>query len=443
MPHGVLRAAGKAGFALALFIFVSAAVCRPGDARAEPRFGDSTWVAPSVGIEGDPEDPGPRVAPKDHERTWETVMRTPFRVAFFPLRLLARGIEATGPLAERFFPPGSMFAHSGPKPGLKFSPELIGATVAAPVFAGPGSKASLTATWSTSDSRKLKFRSYVGDGVSDVGAGLEALYERKPNRTFYGIGNFSPSDETYFLRRTELASVYAFVGRNHLRRVRATLGISDMDIGPGYNGAPGSLRTADVFNPTTAPFLAQGTRLWWYGASADFAALDDSLAPSRGFDFRPDVKRYQSNDGTDVRYDQWRLEARGYLPVFAKRRVLMGKLVYEGVDRRGASSPIPYYRLPESSDRDRFAAYPSGRFRDLRLAVGRAEYRWEIERPISAFLLGELGEVAATASQLSLRAAHPSVGGGLRAKLGEEVGRFEIAHGHEGLTFRIDLGADF
>ncbi len=443
MPHGVFPASSKAALALMLFLFAFAALCRPGDACAEPRFGDSTWVAPSEGIAGDPSDPGPRVAPKDHERTWETVLRTPFRVAFLPVRLLARGIEATGPLAERFFPPGSMFAHHAPKPRLKFSPDLIGATVSAPVFAGPGSKATLKATWSLSDTRKLKFRSYVGEGVSYVGAGLEALYERKPNRTFYGIGNSSPSDETFFLRRTELASVYAFVGRNRLRRVRATLGISDMDIGPGYNGAPGNARTADVFNPTTAPFLAQGTRLWWYGASADIAALDDSLAPSSGIHFRPDIKRYQSNDGTGVRYDQWRLEARGYVPVFARRRVLVGRVVYEGVDRRGASAPIPYYRLPESAEMDHFAAYPSGRFRDLRLAIGRVEYRWEIERPISAFLLGELGEVATTASQLSLRAAHPSLGGGLRAKLGQGVGRFEIAHGHEGFAFRIDLGAGF
>jgi len=429
-------------FTIVLLLSTLAMAGRPAVAVAEPKFGDSTWVAPYPETKGSPEDPGPRVAPRDHERTWETIMRAPFRVAFFPLRMLARGVEATGPLVERFAPPGDLFRQARPsKKGLQFSPELIGATIAWRQFAGPGSRAALTGTWSLSDNRRLKFRSYVGEGVSNVGAGVDALYDRKPSRRFYGIGNASPSDVTYFLRRTDLASVHASAGRSHLRRVRASLGISDVVPGRGYNGSP---RTFDVFDDTTAPFLTRGTRLWWYGSSADFASLDDSLQPSLGVHVRPEIRRYQDRDQSDVRYDQWRLEARGYAPVFARRRVLAARVVYEGVDRRGSSAPIPFYRLPESTDSDVFAAYPSGRFRDNRLAIGRLEYRWEIERPIFAFLLGELGEVAPRASAFTLRGAHPSVGGGLRAKIGNlQAARLEIAHGHQGLTFRADLGTEW
>ena len=407
-------------------------------ALPEPRFGDSTWVAPYAGIAGSPEDPGPRVAPRDHERVWETALRTPFLVAFFPLRMFARGVEATGPLVERFAPPGDLF-HQGQGKGLQFSPELIGVTVTDRQFVGPGSRAALTGTWSLSDGRKLKFRSYVGEGVSSVVGGVEALYERKPDRKFYGIGNGTPSDVTYFMRRTELASAYAAVGRDHQRRARVSLGLSDIVPRRGYNGSP---RTFDVFDAATVPFLTTGSRLWWYGASADYAMLDDSLQPSLGLHFRPEIRRYQDRDGSDIRYDQWRLEARGYAPVFARRRVLAARVVYEGADPRGAT-PIPFYRLPESTDSDLFAAYPSGRFRDRRLAVGRVEYRWEIERPVSAFLLGELGEVASHASAFTLRAAHPSVGGGLRAKIGEEAARLEVAHGHEGLSVRAELGSEW
>jgi hypothetical protein len=441
MPHGLHRALGRAAWATALVTSVTTAAFWPGMARAEPRFGDSTWVAPSIEIEGSPSDPGPRVAERDHERVWETALRAPFRIGFYPLRLVARGIEATGPLVERFFPPGDLFGHAKAKRGLQFSPEILGVTVAAPQFAGPGSRMALTGAWTLSDSRKVKFRGVVGDGVSSVGAGVDAFFEHKPNRPFWGIGNSSPVDKTYFFRSTKLASLYSFAGRSHLRRIRVMLGASDMDVGRGYGASP---QAADVFDPAEVPFLARDSRFWWFGSSADFAALDDSLAPSRGLHFRPEVRRYTDNDGSDVRYDQWRLEARGYLPVFAKRRVLVGRVVYEGVDRRPGSVPIPFYRLPESTDDDRFAGYPSGRFRDQRLALGRLEYRWEIERPVSAFLLGELGEVAPTSGQLSLRSAHPSLGGGLRAKIGEmEAGRIEIARGHEGWTIRTDLGVDF
>jgi len=441
MLHHRHRVLCRAALAGAFLASVLPAVCWAGTTRAEPRFGDSTWVAPSIEIRGAPDTPGPRVAERDHERLWETVLRAPFRIAFYPLRLIARGIEATGPLAERFFPPGNLFGRAKAKHGLQLSPEILGLTVTAPQPLGPGSRAALTGAWTLSDSRKVRFRGFVGDGVSIVGAGVESFFEHKPNRPFYGIGNSSPPDKSYFFRSTKLASVYVFAGKSHLRRVRVMLGASDVDVGRGYGASPQAI---DVYTPAEVPFLSRDSRFWWYGSSADFAALDDSLAPSRGLLFRPEVRRYQDMDDSDVRYDQWRLEARGYLPVFAKRRVLVGRVVVEGVDDRAGSVPIPFYRLPESTDDDRFAGYPSGRFRDQRLALGRLEYRWEIERPVSAFLLSELGEVAPTTGQLSLRSAHPSLGGGLRAKIGEsEAARIEIARGHEGLTIRTDLGVHF
>jgi hypothetical protein len=423
-------------------ICASATVVFPGRAGSEPRFGDSTWVAPSAEIEGMPEAAGPRVARADRERVWETVLRAPFRVAFFPLRLLASGIEESGALVERIVPPGSAFRGS-PKQrsGLKFSPEWIGATVTAPSVIGEGSRLKLTGTWAPSGNRKLRLRGHAGEGVSQVGAGIEAFYDYRPSRTFYGIGNFSDSRKTYFRRRTELANGYLFAGRLPTHRVRVNVGLSDVAIAAGTGTNP---RSVEVFDPADVPFLTRGSSVWWYGSSANFAALDDSLGPTRGIHFLPEVRRYRSTDDTNLRYDHWRLETRGYLPVFAKRRVLMGRLVYAGVDRRGGSDPVPFYRLPESAEPDRFAAYPTGRFRDQRLAVGRAEYRWEIMPPIWAVALGELGEVASTSSRLTLRGAHPSLGGALRAKIGEtQVARLEIARGHEGMTVRFDLGADF
>ena len=427
------------GCVLVLALWACATALLPERAGAEPRFGDSTWVAPAGVTEETPESPGPRVARPDHERVWETVLRAPFRLAFLPVRLLARGIEATGPIIEKHFPPGAPSEQPTKKRGLQFSPELIGATVSKPNFAGPGSKLSLTGTWTFADNRKLRLRGHVGDGVSQIGAGAEALYDYRPNRRFYGIGNSSSSDVTYFLRRTDLASAYVFAGKSHLRRVRVTAGVSDIAVGRGT----GNPKSADEFSPVDVPFLTSGSKVWWYGSSADLAALDDSLNPSRGLHFRPDVRRYRSTDNGGLRYDHWRLEARGYLPVFAKRRVLAGRLIYEGVDRSGGSVPVPFYRLPESSDADRFAGYHSGRFRDQRLALGAAEYRWEIMPPIWAVLFGELGDVASTPSRLTLRGAHPSLGGGLRAKIGTNVARLDIARGHEGIVIRADLGVDF
>ena len=104
VPHAPERVAFA--FTIAVLMGIAISMAGPTVARAEePKFGDSTWVAPYAEISETPEAPGPRVAPRDHERLWETMLRAPFRVAFLPIRLLARGIESTGPLAERVFPP--------------------------------------------------------------------------------------------------------------------------------------------------------------------------------------------------------------------------------------------------------------------------------------------------------------------------------------------------
>ena len=441
MPVNVCRLWIQNASHAAILAALVAAGASPGLARAEPRFGDSTWVAPSAAVEGNPEAQGPRVRSRDSERTWETIIRAPFRVAFFPLRLVARGIEDLGPLAEKIFPPGDLFRVTRPKRGVRISPALFGATVTASQFAGPGSKAKLSATYGLSDARKVKLRTYVGEGVSTIGFGLDGIYDRRPNRSFYGIGNSSSSEKTHYMRRASLATLYAFAGKNHLRRLRVSAGMSDMDAGPGYNGSP---RSVDVYSPADVPYLTGHSRMWWYGTSAEFGALDDSVAPSLGFHFKPDVRRYTNTDGTGLEYDLWRIEARGYVPVFAKRRVLAAKLVYEGLDPRNGSGPIPFYRLPETVDSDIFPGYNSGRFRDRRLALGQLEYRWEIEEPISAFLVGSLGEVAPSTGALSLRAAHPALGGGLRAKLGDyQAARVEVARGHEGIVVQADLSAEF
>ncbi|HWN81094.1 MAG TPA: hypothetical protein VNM87_03255, partial [Candidatus Udaeobacter sp.] len=63
-------------------------------AEPDPRFGDSTWVAPYAEAteRSTPPEDGPRVQEPDHTRTYESVVRFPFRVIAFPFRLLGAGM---------------------------------------------------------------------------------------------------------------------------------------------------------------------------------------------------------------------------------------------------------------------------------------------------------------------------------------------------------------
>ena len=210
----------------------------------------------------------------------------------------------------------------------------------------------------------------------------------------------------------------------------------------GYNGSP---LLADVFAPGSVPFERQATRELWYGVAADLASLDDARDPSRGVHGRVDARRVSGLGASDPDFDEWRFEARAYLPVFAKRRVIAVRAVYAGVEPRGATTTsLPFYRLAQSKGTMRFAGYYSERFRDRQLLLGRIEYRWEVLYRLSAVALYELGEVAPRAGAFSLRHAHQSRGGGLRLGLSDvSVVRLEFAASREGLRSVLSLDGDF
>ena len=133
-----------------------------------------------------------------------------------------------------------------------------------------------------------------------------------------------------------------------------------------------------------------------------------------------------------------------YVPVFARRRVIAVRGVYAGVDPRGGTTVLPFYRLAQSEGTSRFAGYSSGRFRDRQLVLARIEYRWAILNRVSALALYELGQVAPRRGAFSLRGTHRSYGGGVRlGRRDKATLRFELAKSVEGLHAVLGLGSDF
>ena len=309
-------------------------------------------------------------------------------------------------------------------------------------FPTAGAKLRLAGTWSTIDHRLVHFNGASADG-RPVGFHLRADYDYKPNRHYYGIGNGTPeTDLSHFLLENTSAEAALLLGTSRLRQLRFVGGYSSMSPRRGYNAEP---QLEDVFAPTDAPYEHQTTQEIWYGVAADLAALDDSRDPSRGVHGRIDLRRAAGLRSGDPDYDQWRLEARAYVPVFAKRRVIALRGVYAGVDPRGGTTTIlPFYRLSQSDGASRFAGYSSARFRDRQLILARIEYRWMILYRLSALALYELGEVAPRTGSFTLRGTHKSYGGGLRYGLSNAATlRFELAKSVEGLQPLFTLGSDF
>ncbi|HEY6571825.1 MAG TPA: BamA/TamA family outer membrane protein [Candidatus Eisenbacteria bacterium] len=419
---------------------------------AEPRFGDSTGVAPAGAFEAEPESAAaldsPRVALPDQERGWETVLRTPFRVVFFPLRLLAGGLEvAAGYLGPRYLEPKPKLP---PKQGLSLAPHVsigtfsdfeIGPAIAWEGFPAAGSRLRLTGSFSAIDRRRATISENFGY-ARRVGLELRGDYDRKPNRRFYGIGNDTEeSDLSYYRLEKTSADVALRLGATPRGNLRIAGGYSSMSPSRGSHGTP---LLDDVYGPGGAPYGRRSTAVLWYSVAADIATLDDRRDPSRGVHGLADLRRASGARSGDPNFDRWRVEGRAYLPVFAKRRVVAVRGVYAGVEPRGATADLPYYWLTQSEGITRFAGYASQRFRDRQLLLARVEYRWQILHRLSAIGLYEMGAVAPRLEAFSIREAHRSYGGGLRLGQSDYSSlRLEVAKSDEGLHAFLELGSEF
>lgn len=437
---------------LARAVFLAAPItAAAADVLAEPRFGDSTWVAPTApDSTGDPSENGPRVAPPDHEPGWEKGLRAPFRLVFYPLRLVARGFETGGGIAANHF----LSDHGTKKPkqlrvSLRVDPSgLLDGDIndigLGPAFTlldvpVPGTIIDTNGSWTLSGRRQARFVGLYAD--RPIGFLLNADYDYKPDRKFYGIGNDSKAgDKSYYLLENSHVEAGLLLGKFPLRQLRVVAGFSSLSPRRGANTSP---HLAEVFDEADVPFAAAETQEVLAGLTGDYAKLNDDRDPSLGVHGRMEMRHYHGFGDGDPDYNQWLFEGRGYVPVFAKRRVIAVRGVYAGVKpTEEGPDAMPFYRLTTSEGSYRFAGFPSQRFRDRQLVLGRIEYRWAIWRRLNATALYEIGEVATSWDRFQARDVHISYGGGLRLNLSPiSAFRLDIAHSLEGFNVVLRFGS--
>ncbi len=440
------------GFFLTAWIAVPARAemaASVGDSTNSSGFGDTTWTAPDPPGSTDPSKPGPRVANPDSDPTWETALRTPFRAVFFPVRLLARGME----FGFKQFG-GDLINPKPPTPGVKVGVGVyagsandvaLGPTIKARDMIIPDSKFNLFAGWSVTDHRRIRLTETVADR-EPIGFKFTGKYDLKPNRRYFGIGNDTPDSQRSYFRLEETTAEGALLfGSSPLRQIRAVGGYSGMTAMSGWNGTP---LLKDVFTPETAPGYGQSTYDMQYGVTGDLAALDDDVAPSLGVHGRADLRQFRGLRESDPDYNQWLFEGRGYVPVFANRRVIAVRAVWNGVDPLTGSAPMPFYRLAHNEGPLAFAGYSSRRFHDNQLALLRAEYRWELwdrrEWKLDAVALYEMTEVAPFSSAFTWDKRHKAYGGGFRLGMSDRsTVRLDLAKGDEGLHLTLRIGDNF
>jgi hypothetical protein len=437
--------------ACALCALAIAATPRVAFAAEEPKFGEPGWVAPGAGdIEGEPTDAGPRVAENDHEPTGETILRAPFRVVFFPVKMLARGTESlASAIGPSLVSPPTLQPHYQPTntigPAFLFSgwAGLQGGLKWTHRYDPRGrTMLSLQGTYSTKDHRNLRLRQAFGRPSDPRAFTLEGRYGYQPTYRYYGIGNDNTSaSRAIYLDEYGRGDAALRFGPRQRHSIQLLATILERSGRAGYNDSPG---VQDVFSPEETEALFGSSRVAGLGVGADLGTIDNVRNPTRGIGARAIVRQMRSIDGGGLDYREWHLEARAYVPVFASRRVLAFRAVHENVDPMDDSTPIPPRLYPDTDGDLRFAAYRSHQFRDRHLLIGQAEYRWIVWRKLWALGLAQLGEVANDSRNIRIADVHESYGGGLRYAFNDEsIARFEVSKGTEGIFVNFSFRNSF
>jgi hypothetical protein len=418
----------------------------------DPRYGDSTWVAPYPVADstGNPKAPGPRTAEKESIPVGETILRTPFRLIGLPFRAIGAGLQwVAGVAAPHVFVPHTRVGVRTPV--AIFSPTLDyttttglepGFSIHRPSYREDIPDISIHGSWSFKDQRQTSFRLRVGSDTLAWFGGLFARYRYRPTTRFYGTGNETHKQgRAYYL--SELGEINLFAGRHltpHLL-YQFVAGLTSYASRQGYGAAP---LVEQTYNPSEITGYGHASRMIGFGVNGEWSKLNRGPNPSAGVYLRGEIQRFRSLNDIGVDYVQWDAEWRGYVPVFADRRVIAMRLAYEVANPDAGSNPLPFDRLPVAVNDYRFLAFHGSQFRDQQIGVAQIEYRWLVLQDVQMFALAQIGEVSPSQHLMRWAEKHESYGGGLRY-YGPDGGwiRMQVETGAQGANFDLLIGRGF
>jgi hypothetical protein len=439
---------------------------RPAVAPGEPGASrEPTWA--DVAGEPVPGAESGRLDPPDGDSIWRLglrgilfVPRVAADVVLSPVRLTAWAYDRyhLDQLYYRVFfndartiglvPTASYDSGFGISAGARFvDRDLLGAREQLSIEARAGGRYS--------QAYKAALRS--GDRLGDrLAVELDGQYELRPRDVFWGIGNHDDSarpaapvdpridpaavDARYRERIARVAGVIdvRLVGDLH---VRSSTELTDRTFGASAAGdlGAGNVPIDAVYDPMALVGFG-GVRSLYSELELRFddrgrvtyfepAALYSSGSLAAVFAGR--------SHRLDRGADDWRygIDLQQFLRIAEGPRVLALRLRGEGVS--GGLSEVPFAELPQLGGADDLRGYPTDRFRDRVLAVGSAEYEWDLSALLMASVFVDAGRVFDSLDALEFR--HLRVGYGVALQ-----GHTEHAFGFRGsLASSVDGGLFF
>lgn len=304
-----------------------------------------------------------------------------------------------------------------------------------------------------------------GDRFGDrLAVELEARYERRPSERFYGIGNSSEIDDDdvpdgMLIDPSDADVAVSTRFRETLTRVITTAEVSLLrtprqSLALHLSGAL-MLRSfaspdddddgiAEVFDVSRLPGFTEGVDNVYVEAELIY---DSRRQPSRwqskvldatGWYAAAHLGRGIGVAGDPSAYTRYGGELVRFFNLYRGSRVLALRLFLEaassgdGLDDR----TLPFIDLPRLGGTEYLRGYPEGRFRDRVVALGTAEYTWDLGNMLAAYMFADVGRTARTPSALDFDELRFGFGGGVQLHTQDSfVTRGQLAASQDGDVF--------
>lgn len=250
---------------------------------------------------------------------------------------------------------------------------------------------------------------------------LTGRFLLSPEEDFFGIGATSfRSNRTSYFRRERGARFEADWQVLPKLKIGA---FTDFSYNSITNGKDRTVaRLTEIFSPQTISGISRTVRLLDNGAFLEYEGRDEPENPHAGTFARFSVSSTDGlgseNDFGAINHD---IDARGYLPLGSKRRVLAVRFLGNFKDLK-ANSTIPFFRLARLGDAETLRGYESYRFQGLNAVHLNIEYRFKLVQGIEtggfhgveAIFFSDSGQVFDRREELSARNIRTTWGGGIQ-----------------------------
>ncbi len=365
----------------------------------------------------------------------------PFRVIFFPLRLLGRANAKlvgfmTGLSRPREYTLFERLVEAGFRP--RFGSIGPRSSFAAGVLFDRWSPFYIESAISIRGSQRHEVGLDFDRGYSRFGASYRFQREAEPH--FWGVGPRTGKDDKVDYRWDhQLASALASARISTVTLVGG-IGYQDNRVARGFDA-----RTTDIQDSEAADTLygvKERTRYAVANASAVFDKTYNRGLQRRGYYLEVAADLFRGVDGTDSDFHRLRAVLTGFLPANPRQALALRGIAEINTPDGGRG--VPFTHLATLGDAAGGRAYKDGRFRDLAVLAFMSEWRYEVWRElhergrVESYLLLDTGTVGERFSAMRFSDLYWSFGFGMRVVWdAQERWLVYLAFGEEGVLFNV------